>query len=106
MSAPERIWLRWEPGAAVTNGPLTTHPDYSEYIRADLVEAAVKRALEWAAGLCADNTMDIPMDRSARVYAGMFCAGEHTGGIHQGMGYAEFIRAAPPDTIAKLARGE
>jgi hypothetical protein len=84
MSAPERIWLRWEPGAAVTNGPLTTHPGYSEYIRADLVDAAVKRALEAA----------------LRAYM--------VGVWYRNPDVIDAIRAiaASPDTIAKLARGE
>jgi len=105
--APQRIWAfpptpfeEWDVWQA------EPHEDAIEYVRADLVEAAVRRALEWAAELCVENTMDIPMDRSARVYAGMFWAGEHTGGTHQGMGYADFIRSATPDQIAKLAKGE
>lgn len=36
MDAPEKIALRWELGAAVTNGPLMTHPDYTQFTRADL----------------------------------------------------------------------
>ena len=40
MDAPERIALRWELGAAVTSGPLMTHPDYTQYIRADLAPDA------------------------------------------------------------------
>jgi hypothetical protein len=35
---PERIALRWEPGAAVTNGPLMTHPDYTRYVREDVAQ--------------------------------------------------------------------
>jgi len=31
--APEKIWLRWEPGKAITQGPLTKHPDYTGYTR-------------------------------------------------------------------------
>ena len=42
--APERIALRWEPGAAVTNGPLMTHPDYTRYVREDVAQAAEKAA--------------------------------------------------------------
>lgn len=38
MTAPERIALRWETGAAVTNGPLMTHPDYTRYIREDVAQ--------------------------------------------------------------------
>ena len=45
MTAPERIAMRWEPGAAVTNGPLMTHPEYTQYTRADLVEAMVAEAV-------------------------------------------------------------
>lgn len=42
--APERIALRWELGAAVTSGPLMTHPDYTQYTRTDLAAAAEARA--------------------------------------------------------------
>jgi hypothetical protein len=34
--APERIWIDWKPGMAVTSGPLAA-PPRQEYIRADLV---------------------------------------------------------------------
>ena len=34
--APERIWIDWKPGMAVTNGPLAS-PPRQKYIRADLV---------------------------------------------------------------------
>ena len=56
--APERIWLirfvKDEYGARLGRGDVSDldhspNPDYPEYIRADLVEAAVKRALEGAA---------------------------------------------------------
>ena len=40
MTAPDRIALRWELGAAVTSGPLMDHPDYTQYVRADLVRPA------------------------------------------------------------------
>jgi hypothetical protein len=38
---PERIALRWQPGAAVTNGPLMDHPDYTQWVRADVAAAMV-----------------------------------------------------------------
>ena len=38
---PERIALRWQPGAAVTSGPLMDHPDFTQYIRADVAAAMV-----------------------------------------------------------------
>jgi len=38
--APERIWLDWRPGLAVTSGPLAQKPR-TEYIRADTVAAMV-----------------------------------------------------------------
>jgi hypothetical protein len=38
--APERIWLNWTPGAAVTSGPLTQHPDYTGYVRIDSASAS------------------------------------------------------------------
>ena len=59
--APERIWLtgfvKDEYGARLGRGTVSDldhspNPDYPEYIRADLVEAAVKRALEGAAECC------------------------------------------------------
>jgi hypothetical protein len=34
--APERIWMDWKPGMAVTSGPLAA-PPRQEYVRADLV---------------------------------------------------------------------
>lgn len=46
---PKSIWLRWQPGAAVTQGPLTTHPEYTEWVRRDVVDAEVSAALERAA---------------------------------------------------------
>ena len=36
---PERIALRWVTGAAVTSGPLMTHPEYTQFVRADLAQA-------------------------------------------------------------------
>lgn len=39
MTTPDRIALRWEVGKAVTSGPLMDHPDYTQYIRADLARA-------------------------------------------------------------------
>lgn len=44
-TAPERIWLRWEPGKAVTNGPLTQNPDYTSWVREDLHERLVAEAV-------------------------------------------------------------
>jgi len=41
--APERIWLDWRPGLAVTSGPLASKPR-TEYIRADTVAAMVAEA--------------------------------------------------------------
>lgn len=46
---PERIALRWEPGKAVTSGPLMQSKDYTHYIRADHAEALVRAAYEAAA---------------------------------------------------------
>jgi hypothetical protein len=42
--APERIAMRWEPGAAVCAGPLMNHPDYTQWVRDDLYAAAIARA--------------------------------------------------------------
>jgi hypothetical protein len=61
-TAPERIWLRWEPGKAVTNGPLTQNPDYTSWVREDLherlVAEAVAAALEETAKLVEDDDGD------------------------------------------------
>ena len=38
---PERIALRWQPGAAVTSGPLFDHPDYTRFVREDVAAAMV-----------------------------------------------------------------
>jgi hypothetical protein len=41
---PERIWVDWRPGLAVTNGPLT---DVRQgWVRADLHDAALARVVE------------------------------------------------------------
>ena len=48
---PERIALRWQPGAAVTNGPLMDHPDFTQYIRADVAAAMVAAEREACAAL-------------------------------------------------------
>ena len=37
---PDRIALRWKPGAAVTQGPLFDHPDYTRWVREDVVAKA------------------------------------------------------------------
>ena len=50
---PERIALRWEPGAAVTSGPLMTHPDYTRWVREDVAEAAVAAAVQAERARCA-----------------------------------------------------
>ncbi len=42
-NAPERIALRWEKGAAVTNGPLMEHPDYTQFVRDDIHKAEIAR---------------------------------------------------------------
>ena len=39
IDAPEWIALRWKLGVAVTSGPMMEHPDYTQYIRADAVDA-------------------------------------------------------------------
>ena len=65
MSAPERIALRWEPGAAVTSGPLMQHPEYTPYTRADLAAEAEARARldGWNAAIeAADGLRDIVAD--------------------------------------------
>ena len=51
---PERIALRWVTGAAVTSGPLMTHPEYTQFVRADLAQApdaGVAELVEAAKGL-------------------------------------------------------
>jgi hypothetical protein len=50
---PERIALRWEPGAAVTSGPLMEHPDYTMWVREDVAEAAVAAAVQAERARCA-----------------------------------------------------
>ena len=35
MTIPNRIALVWEPGAAVTSGPLMRHPDYAKFLHED-----------------------------------------------------------------------
>jgi hypothetical protein len=59
---PERIALRWVTGAAVLSGPLMTHPEYTQFVRADLAQAPAPVRGELAAvlsDLAADQT---PMD--------------------------------------------
>jgi hypothetical protein len=82
MTAPERIWAC--EGADLDNLDGWECDEGAEYIRADLVEAAVKRALEWA----------------LRAYM--------VGVWYRNPDVIDAIRAiaASPDTIAKLARGE
>jgi len=43
---PKRIALRWEPGAAVTSGPLMEHPEYTRWVREDVADAAVAAAVQ------------------------------------------------------------
>jgi len=50
---PERIALRWEPGAAVTSGPLMEHPEYTRWVREDVAEAAVAAAVQAERARCA-----------------------------------------------------
>jgi len=81
MSAPERIWAEawWQGNAHFRRhdaGDTDCEFPNTEYVRADMVEAAVNRALEWAA-----KSVTFRSDQIA-------------------------IRAASPDTIAKLAKGE
>jgi hypothetical protein len=61
--APERIALRWQPGAAVTNGPLMGHPDFTQYIRADVAAAMVAAEREACAAV-ADKVADTARQRS------------------------------------------
>ena len=48
--APDRIAVRWEPGAAVTSGPLMTHPDYTRYVREDATFTADDLRRAWKMG--------------------------------------------------------
>jgi hypothetical protein len=71
----------------------SVYKDLRDYTAADL-EAAVKRALEWAVDACANYPR---------------CSPEYSEYIHyddQITHSQNCIRAASPDTIAKLARGE
>ena len=52
------------------------NPDYPEYIRADLVEAAVKRALEGAAGVT--EVLDDPAPAIRALDPAQFIDGEKT----------------------------
>jgi hypothetical protein len=61
--APKRIWAWWDDDYDV--GVVSKHSDKRyiphearEYIRADLVEAAIKRALEGAANMIRDGMDD------------------------------------------------
>ena len=60
--APERIWA-FEPdifdNCSLWQDQPSPKGDTTEYIRADLVEAAVKRALERAAGACVLSGQDL-----------------------------------------------
>jgi hypothetical protein len=103
MSAPERIWA-W--GGSYPdhkdddwfNASATSDADRggSEYIRADLVEAAVKRALEAAAVKCDSRGRDEKLN---------FGLGRATQNYYRAR---DAIRAmaADPATLDKLARGE
>lgn len=58
MTAPDRIALRWELGAAVTSGPLMDHPDYTQYIRADLISDPVTVHANMLRGTIAKPTVE------------------------------------------------
>lgn len=68
-----------------------------EYIRKDVCDAMLKaereKALREAAEWCRTHTMDVPMNRQQRKYAGMYCAGEWHSGSHAGLGYEAAILA-------------
>ena len=93
MSAPERIWIdAWGGNWSPQSGGTQEH----EYVRADLVEAAVRRALEWAAADCAMNGY-VSGFRDADMQTA------HNVGVDTAVAR---IRAATPDQIAAIVRGE
>ena len=49
---PERIALRWQPG--VTSALLMGHPDYTQYVRADVAAAMVAAEREACAAIARD----------------------------------------------------
>lgn len=61
--APEKIWLKWEPGKAVTQGPLTEHPDYTAYTRTDVALAMVAAALRENCVNCCGTGEDVRGDK-------------------------------------------
>jgi hypothetical protein len=85
MSAPDRIWAC--EGADLDSLDSWQCDDGAEYIRADIVEAAVRRMQEWAAKK-ADKYTTV----SDVKYGFGGAAGE--------------IRAATPDQIAAIVRGK
>jgi hypothetical protein len=54
--APERIALRWQPG--VTSALLMGHPDYTQYVRADVAAAMVAAERE----ACAEAAVKVGRD--------------------------------------------
>ena len=50
--APKMIALRWQPGAAVTSGPLMDHPDYTRYVRQDMTHP-IEQAADYEARVLA-----------------------------------------------------
>jgi hypothetical protein len=59
---PERIALRWQPGVAVTNGPLMDHPDYTQWVRADVAAAMVAAEREACARAVEAEALEAPSD--------------------------------------------
>jgi hypothetical protein len=55
---PERIALRWQPGDAVTSGPLMDHPDFTQWVRADVAAAMVAAERE----ACAATAVKVGKD--------------------------------------------
>ena len=66
------------------------------YTRED-VEAAVKRALDYAAHYCRSTSMDVPLRHSGPKLGGIYVPGQPAdSGVHAGMGYADAIDVIPP----------
>lgn len=98
--APEQIALRWELGAAVTSGPLMTHPDYTRYVREDAAFTAddLRRAWEMGRDAALAEIADFLAVPSESERADIFDECCHL--------LAAYIRALTPPALMKGARDE
>lgn len=92
--AKTRVLMTPQGGLPAGNWP---ERELVPYIPEALSDARVKqareKALREAAEWCRTHTMDVPMNRQQRKYAGMYCAGEWHSGSHAGLGYEAAILA-------------